>query len=425
MAGSLVLSDSDDELSDAVYESILLGEGESSDEEVPGLFEDSSDEESSDDDEKAAPPLKRRARGKQPAVKRRVRGKQPPAPEDTPSGVKAESLGLPAQVTRTPSDVKAESLGLLPIYFRRMLALMVPGWLFTIIWHIRHMDINSHESIDAIEFYAGRRTIQRAFVVHEGMRAAAFDKSYADEAQSFTTDIGFLHSVVLALRLRARGLSFWATVCSTWVFMSRSSTGRDETCPLGSARFQCVQDANLMVARFALLVRMLAAKSCAFGLEQPATSLMAKHPRVVQLSKVRAELLNGEWTQVQTYMAAFGTPIHKPTLLFGSGAWIRGLVRPLPAGFIKTVDVSKKELNRHGVVGVTGISDKLKESQGYTDVFGREVCKHYLKCKRKAHEYDFSDADVPDAKLCSDAWMDAAPLGALKILGEKRLRSVV
>ena len=53
----MVHSDSDDELSDAVYESILLGEGESSEEEMPCLMEDSSDEdlESSDDDEKAAP----------------------------------------------------------------------------------------------------------------------------------------------------------------------------------------------------------------------------------------------------------------------------------------------------------------------------------------------------------------------------------
>ena len=355
-------------------------------------------------------------------VKRRVRGKQPPDAEVTPEDTPTQ---LPPVVVRTPTDVRAESLGLHGIYYRRMLALMVQGWLFTIVWHIRRMDIPTHESVDAVEFYAGRRTIQRAFVVHGDMQALAFDKSYDDEAQDFCKDIGFLHSIMLALRIRARGLSFWATVCSTWVFMSRSSTGRDVTCPLGSSRFTCVQEANLMVARFALLVRVLAAKFCAFGLEQPATSLMARHPRVVQLSRVRPVLLNGKWTKVQTYMAAFGKPIHKPTLRYGSGEWVRGLVRPLPPNFIKTVQVSKKEKGKNGKTGVTEIAKTLKESQGYTDCFGREVCKHYLKCKKNAHEWDLSSADMPDAELTSDTWDDAKPLGAFKLLGEKRVRSIV
>ena len=152
------------------------------------------------------------------------------------------------------SDIKAETLGLPGIFFRRMVALAVPAWFFTVIWHLRRMaSLVTEESVEAVDFYAGRLTMQRAFA-SEGKGALAFDKSYS-ESQDFCTGLGFLHSVILSLILRARGLSFWATVCSTWISMSRSSVHRSDEEPLGATRFECVRDANLMVSRMVLLIR--------------------------------------------------------------------------------------------------------------------------------------------------------------------------
>ena len=343
---------------------------------------------------------------------RRVRGKQPPVEPE---------LELPKQVVRRASDTKAESLGLHGIFFRRMVALCVPGWFFMIIHHLRRMPtLHLEEWAESIEFYAGRRTVQRAFE-SEHHAALAFDKSY-HYSHDFCTDLGFLHAIMLSLLLRARGLSFWATVCSTWVFMSRSSVHRSEDRPLGCTRFECVREANLMVSRMVLLIRFLAGKFCQFGLEQPATSLMDKTPRIKALSRVPKHLLNGPFTKCQTYMAAFGTPIHKPTSLWASGPWINDLIRALPAHFQQRVHVTSKKV-KNGKVAVTGNKVELKESQGYTDQFGRAVMKAFVKSKQSASEMDPASFDVDsDEELTTDPWDDCMPAGVMKLL-KAQLRS--
>ena len=342
----------------------------------------------------------------------RVAGKQPPA---------SPQLKLPKRVVRRASDIKAETLGLHGIFFRRMVALAVPGWFFKIIYLLRRMPtLHLEESAEAIEFYAGRRTVQRAFAV-EGHQALAFDKSY-HASHDFCTDLGFLHAIMLCLYLRARGLSFWATVCSTWVFMSRSSVHRSEAQPLGCTRFECVREANLMVSRMVLLIRFLAGKFCQFALEQPATSLMDKTPRMKALSRCPKHLLNGPWTKCQTYMAAYGTPIHKPTSLWSSGTWILDLIRSLPQNFQQRVKVTSKKV-KNGKIAVTGNKVELKESQGYTDQFGRAVMKAFVKAKQSASEMDAASFDVDsEDELTNDPWDDCMPAGVMKLLKARTLR---
>ena len=130
------------------------------DEDVPDLMDSSSDEDQGPPEGydrlhfkgyKHAPPLKR------------VTGKPSPYPH--------HELKLAKQVVRRSSDIKAETLGLPGIFFRRMVALAVPAWLFTVIWHLRRMaSLATEESVEAVEFYAGRRTIQRASVSGGRMR---------------------------------------------------------------------------------------------------------------------------------------------------------------------------------------------------------------------------------------------------------------
>ena len=343
---------------------------------------------------------------------RRVTGKQAPA---------EAALKLPEKVIRRASDIKAESLGLHGIFFRRMVALGVPGWFFMIIYHLRRMTtLVLEESVEAVEFYVGRRTIQRAYA-SEHHPALAFDKS-DHYSHDFCTDIGFLHAVMVCLLLRARGLPFWATVCSTWVFMSRSSVWRFQEQSLGCTRLQCVRDANLMVSRMVLLIRFLAGKFCQFGLEQPATSLMDKTPRMKAMSRCPQYLLNGQFTKCQTYMAAYGTPIHKPTSLWSSGTWIRDLVRAHPQGFQQRVSVTSKKV-KNGKTCATGNEVELKESQGYTDQFGRAVMRAFLDGKQRASEFAAASFDVDsDEELTTDSWDDCMPAGVMKLLNAK-LRS--
>ena len=54
-----------------------------------------------------------------------------------------------------------------------------------------------------------------------------------------------LRFTVMALRLKRDGCSVLATVCSTWVFLSRASTGRTIWNPLGFRGVKVVEEANV------------------------------------------------------------------------------------------------------------------------------------------------------------------------------------
>ena len=149
---------------------------------------------------------------------------------------------------------------------------------------------------------------------------------------------------------------------------------------------------------------------------------MDKTPRMKALSRCPKHLLNGPWTKCQTYMAAYGTPIHKPTSLWSSGTWILDLIRSLPQNFQQRVKVTSKKV-KNGKVAVTGNKVELKESQGYTDQFGRAVMKAFVKAKQSASEMDAASFDVDsEDELTNDPWDDCMPAGVMKLLKARTLR---
>ena len=333
-----------------------------------------------------------------PTVLLRATGKQ---------SFKSHSEKIPRKVGRDDYDVKAESIGFHTVVFKRALLLGIPGWLFGLIFVLRRMpDIDTTESLEGVEFYAGRRTIQREFTRFGYGFARAFDRDYDPKSQDFTLPLGFVNALVLCLKLKAMGLSFWETVCSTWIFMSRASTHRTELRQMGEKRFKPVSDANVMVSRMCLLIRLLAAKWCCFGLEQPSTSCMEATPRMKSLAKLSPALLNGPFTRTQTYMGAFGKPCPKSTLLYGNSSWILPLSKSLPQNFVKTSKMADTTYKADGTKQVTGRAKELKESQGYTDAFGSAAVDAYKRGRPEMSSFDWNPRD---GKLTSDKWPDANP----------------
>ena len=88
-------------------------------------------------------------------------------------------------------------------------------------------------------------------------------------------------ALAMVMQLDAQGLLWLAIVCSSWVWMSRGSTGRSIDYPLG-VPCQSVDAANKMVARCGMLMIIAIARGAAWALEQPMSSLMVKHPTLVQ-----------------------------------------------------------------------------------------------------------------------------------------------
>ena len=137
-----------------------------------------------------------------------------------------------------------------------------------------------------------------------------------------------------------------------------------------------------------LLIRLLAAKWCCFGLEQPSTSCMQNAPRMRALAKISPVLLNGKFFRVQTYMGAFGKPCPKSTFLYANGTWIQELSKPLPPNFVKTSKTADTTIKKDGTKAVTGRAKELKESQGYTDSFGTAVFEAYTQGRPSMSSFD-------------------------------------
>jgi hypothetical protein len=100
-----------------------------------------------------------------------------------------------------------------------------------------------------------------------------------DPAQDILSSVGFILAVRMLLQVRGRGILHFATVCSSWVMINRSTSGRSPYCPLGDTAHQYVRDANVMVSRSMLLALFGLALGHDWALEQPSSSLMFFHPR--------------------------------------------------------------------------------------------------------------------------------------------------
>ena len=83
--------------------------------------------------------------------------------------------------------------------------------------------------LDFIEVFAGEAAVTKALRAM-GHTGACMDLR-RDARHNVLQPVGFITLLALVMRLRPRGLLWLAPVCSTWVFMSRGSTGRRELRP--------------------------------------------------------------------------------------------------------------------------------------------------------------------------------------------------
>lgn len=141
-----------------------------------------------------------------------------------------------------------------------------------------------NRDLDLLELFSGQGELSKAFERHT-FAAGQYDicKNWCMDLR---TTAGMLRAVQMTLRLKIGGLLWAGTPCSTWVFLARGSTGRSQGHPLGREDTRSVSDANLVVSRVALLILLAVARGASWIVEQPTTSLMPRHPRMMQLQKM-------------------------------------------------------------------------------------------------------------------------------------------
>ena len=124
--------------------------------------------------------------------------------------------------------------------------------------------------INCVEFFAGVYAITRG-CRNLGWSAFPYDINFDAVGQDLCSDVGFLHALFLVLA--AENYVHLSPVCSTWVWMCRAITERAIWRPLGRRSLACVAQANLMVSRCCLLIRVCHVRCLLWTLEQPTPSV--------------------------------------------------------------------------------------------------------------------------------------------------------
>ena len=279
---------------------------------------------------------------------------------------------------------------------------------------------SAERDIDFVELFAGDHAVSRGLRAF-GYVGLTFDNRTIDPKHDILTPVGFLAALAAVKRLRPNGLLFAAPVCSSWVFMSRGSTGRDLALAGHWKSSRGVMAANAMVARVAALCHFAASAGVHFVVEQPASSVMYSYKPFLALREA--------WPikQVRFCMAVYGGGSLKPSWLVGTAPWLYRLASRLgqaDRAFLMTPSVSTTVHNTGpGGKKTSTASAELKGTQSYPLQFGAALAAEFVNymgvvelavasaTQREAQthfqEYDPpASADMEPRKIESDHMQD-------------------
>jgi hypothetical protein len=309
-----------------------------------------------------------------------------------------------------------------PILHVRLMASKAPLVLSLLMQLILMQPLDHTEVIDFIETFAGCCSVTKAFAAL-GKLACPFEIQLDRVAGDIMSDLGLVHLLHMLARCVDGGMFWTAPVCSTWTWMNSGTSGRTSRRPLGRLDVQSVSVANEMVARVVLCLYLASAKGMWWCLEQPRGSLLARHPRFLELA-----------ANLPVFRHSFNMRDHgggslKPTWIYSN----RDFVSELDEVAAGASGEAPKQLARryedgNGRMRVQG-TEHLKGSQAYPVQFGLAVARIYQRheeqLKRdaaiaKADALTLLDANhenlVEMSCNDSDLWTDAGLSSVLSYL---------
>jgi hypothetical protein len=170
--------------------------------------------------------------------------------------------------------------------------------------------------LSSVEIFSGVQSITRGFRTL-GYTSEAFDK-ILDPAMDVNTLFGFSMVCKLVLRLRPSGFLWAAPPCSSWVFLSKNSTGRRKCTPLGFQENFRVSWNNTLVHRLCCLLELATSFQIFWILEQPTSSTLWQHPRCIKLLERHGSSIH----RAHTYMGMYGGESPKGMKLVGTAPWL-------------------------------------------------------------------------------------------------------
>lgn len=220
---------------------------------------------------------------------------------------------------------------------------------------------------DHFECFAGDMAVTQAEWA-EGRDAYPYDIKLDPARMDLASTQGFANALWSVANLKPGSGHLTAPVCSTFVFMSRGTTQRSRTKPLGRTDYPSVRLGNLLFCRALILVILAACKGCMWVLEQPGSSTMEWHPlfqRMMKMIEVRKMFIS---------MCNFGGPTRKPTILYTGHSEIDYIREYEVEPSLEPRSMVVRYQNAKGERRIHGGSD-LKSSQSYPRRFGVALAK--------------------------------------------------
>ena len=318
-----------------------------------------------------------------------------PAMQRTRLRVKTQTTAFGPPMRR--SELAGRKFGLQAKHYRRLKRLRAPVIMWQLLWYIATaMEPGRvQQDVQCIEYYAGVGRVAKAFAT-AGLQSLTYAVNDDPLCQDFLSPQGMITATTYAMRLVRGGLAHWGTVCSSWVWISRSTTGRSAENIQGYRDRLPVSQGNRMVARMRLLLVLLSCRGVAGILEQPASSIMHMYPRLKALSSMLYE--------ARAWMGSYGAHTLKPTALRSNKPWVAALARSVTPDVCARCS-SMKVVTVSASGGVTGIKKALKSTQEYPVNYAAAALQAYLDNKDDAATSSSSESDYNDDRL-SDDWSD-------------------
>ena len=217
---------------------------------------------------------------------------------------------------------------------------IVPLWLLTLAQELQQQQ-PAPRDLDVVEFFSGQGNLHRA-CCEAGLAAVGYDYQRNPE-QNILCMAGLVQAISLLLRLKPRGLAWFAPQCSSWVFLAHSGHGRTSANNYeGRAPPSAeVTAGNSKVCIVSALLLLAAARGVAVVVEQPADSCMFK------FANLRAALQIVHASSVRTWLSAFSesVPCPKPLVLWGTCRWLGALYRNKPTRKFQTEQIYTRGLD--------------------------------------------------------------------------------
>ena len=250
--------------------------------------------------------------------------------------------------------------------------LLVP-WALALITYINH-NAPAVRFRESVELMAGHAEITLKSA-QRGLASVAYDNSYHPDTgfHNIIKRKGFKRALDLILECVVGASVWFAPVCGSWVFISRSGTDRTQAEAEGNLNYPRVRQSNIMVVHCTILLLAAWMRNLHTFVEQQIPSLMIFSPFVEVVSSCMP------WSVV-TYLGHpdFGADSLKGIKVWSTSPEVRRLRRHRPKS------CREKLSTKTSSGAVNGKTDVLQLSSAYPSGFGAHVAQLFCDLKRRA-----------------------------------------